>query len=480
MIGNAGANRLDGKSGADTMIGREGNDTYFVDNAGDRAFEAAGGGTDMVYSTVSFALTDGQEIEGLSTITWELTNAINLTGNSLNNYLIGNAGVNVLDGKAGNDTLHGREGTDTYAFTTVLGAGNIDVILGFSSADDTIALENNGVFVGLSNGALPASAFVIGTAAQDSSDRIIYNQATGQLFFDADGNGAGAANPVRAAGRRADHRRQRLHRDLAVAAPRRPHRQPAQRLADRGAEIGVAVDVVMAGVLDRPVEGEVGDGEAKLVGARGRDQPVAAAGDDRDRNRHAPKRRGGLHAMAEEQPDRQPRIMAGGDPVQRIERRDQDQPVERPLGGERGGDAAADAEPDRDRSRRAQAQPTTTMRSGRKRRAGEVMDQRRIREQGRGARPPFARRIAAIVEDDDVGGREELGHEHGRRLAVPAIAGEAEDEQALARPPRRRDVDSAQALAGRRRELDSRSARAGSGSGEPAWPTGKSIAVWPK
>ena len=38
-------------------------------------------------------------------------------------------------GKAGNDTLHGREGTDTYVFTTVLGAGNIDVILGFSSAD---------------------------------------------------------------------------------------------------------------------------------------------------------------------------------------------------------------------------------------------------------------------------------------------------------------------------------------------------------
>ena len=134
-------------------------------------------------------LTDAQEIEGLSTITWELTTSINLTGNSLNNYLIGNAGMNALDGKAGNDAMHGREGIDSYAFTTVLGANNVDVILGFSAADDTILLENNGVFVGLAGGTLNSNAFVIDVAAQDASDRIIYNQATGQLFFDADGTG---------------------------------------------------------------------------------------------------------------------------------------------------------------------------------------------------------------------------------------------------------------------------------------------------
>ena len=192
MIGNDGANQLDGKAGADTMTGRAGNDKYLIDNAGDRAFEAAGGGYDVVYSAVSFTLTDAQELEGLSTITWELTNAINLTGNKFNNYLIGNAGMNVLDGKAGNDAMQGREGVDTYAFTSVLGPENVDVILGFSSADDTILLENNGVFVGLAGGALNANAFVIGTAAQDSSDRIVYDQATGRLFFDADGNGAGA------------------------------------------------------------------------------------------------------------------------------------------------------------------------------------------------------------------------------------------------------------------------------------------------
>ena len=41
-------------------------------------------------------------------------------------------------------------------------------------------------------GTLFASAFVVGSAAADGSDRIIYDATTGTLYYDSDGTGATA------------------------------------------------------------------------------------------------------------------------------------------------------------------------------------------------------------------------------------------------------------------------------------------------
>ncbi|HVQ09776.1 MAG TPA: calcium-binding protein [Allosphingosinicella sp.] len=193
IIGNYGANQLDGGFGGnDTLYGLAGNDTYIIRNAGDQAVEQVGHGSDTVYAYASFALGAGSEVEVLSTVSHAATDAINLTGNEFAQTVVGNSGANLLDGKGGNDLLAGLGGADTFAFTSALGAGNVDSIFDFSAADDTIALDD-AVFTGLTPGALPMGAFVTGPAAQDLDDRIIYNQATGQLFYDADGSGAGAA-----------------------------------------------------------------------------------------------------------------------------------------------------------------------------------------------------------------------------------------------------------------------------------------------
>jgi Ca2+-binding RTX toxin-like protein len=192
LIGNEGANALDGKGGADVMVGYGGNDTYYVDNAGDAVVENAGGGNDTVFSNVNYALATGTEVEFLMAANFASTAALNLTGNELANTIYGNAGANVLDGKGGNDLLVGQEGADTYAFTTTLGAGNVDILLGFEHGVDRIALDD-AVFTAIGGlGGLNAAAFVTGSAAADGSDRIIYNSLTGQLFYDADGTGAGA------------------------------------------------------------------------------------------------------------------------------------------------------------------------------------------------------------------------------------------------------------------------------------------------
>ena len=192
LIGNAGANTLNGGAGADVMYGKGGDDIYYADGLGDQVFELAGEGYDVVYTTQSHALVAGSAVEGLSALNWNDTTGMNLTGNELANYIIANVGANTLDGKGGADVLYGKAGIDFFAFTTALGAGNVDHIGDFVANTDKIFLDD-AIFTGLDLGPLQSSAFAIGGQAAEADDRIIYNQATGEIFFDADGTGSGLA-----------------------------------------------------------------------------------------------------------------------------------------------------------------------------------------------------------------------------------------------------------------------------------------------
>ena len=117
-----------------------------------------------------------------------------LTGGAGNDTINGRGGNDVLNGGLGNDVLTGGTGDDFFVFNTALGGTNVDRITDFRNAggdNDTIRLEN-AVFAGLVNGNLSIAAFRQGTQAADADDRIIYNNITGELFFDANGSGAGA------------------------------------------------------------------------------------------------------------------------------------------------------------------------------------------------------------------------------------------------------------------------------------------------
>lgn len=100
--------------------------------------------------------------------------------------LLGGAGADTMDGGAGGDTLNGQQGSDLMAggagadrfvFNTAPAAGNIDTIADFTPGADKLQLDD-AVFGGLSAATL---------------DRIVYDSASGGLFFDADAAGPGAA-----------------------------------------------------------------------------------------------------------------------------------------------------------------------------------------------------------------------------------------------------------------------------------------------
>jgi Ca2+-binding RTX toxin-like protein len=191
ISGNSGDNVLNGGTGADTLIGGLGNDLYVVDNSADVVSELTSQGTDTINTTVSYSLSDNVENLNLTG-----TVAINATGNTLNNTIRGNSGVNFISGGDGNDTLTGAGGSDHFLFNTALNATtNKDTITDLASDDkldlSRLIFSNLGAVGSLSPDDLVSGADL--TTAQNANDYLIFNTTTGNLYYDADANGAGAA-----------------------------------------------------------------------------------------------------------------------------------------------------------------------------------------------------------------------------------------------------------------------------------------------
>jgi Ca2+-binding RTX toxin-like protein len=89
--------------------------------------------------------------------------------------------------------MTGSSGNDEFFFDTALNAvTNVDAITDFLAVADTIMLDD-AIFTGIAAGALAAGAFRAGTVSVDADDRILYDSATGQIRYDADGVGGAAS-----------------------------------------------------------------------------------------------------------------------------------------------------------------------------------------------------------------------------------------------------------------------------------------------
>jgi serralysin len=236
-----GNDTLDGGTGNDTMIGGEDNDTYYVDSNLDKVIETVLVGESGI-DTVVYQVTAVGNTASLGSVVSGITNSIlfsgieklvlgtsagtvqlngignsvanTITGNAAANkiygfdgsdMLFGNAGNDTIDGGTGNDLLHGDAGNDRltggsgidkFVFDTAL-SSNIDTITDFVSGTDKILLDDDffnalGVTGTTAGAILTASKFQPGTAANDAGDRIIYDQTSGSLYYDSDGNGLAA------------------------------------------------------------------------------------------------------------------------------------------------------------------------------------------------------------------------------------------------------------------------------------------------
>jgi len=113
-----------------------------------------------------------------------------LGGNGKDN-LNGGKGHDTLNGQAGNDMLTGGSKSDTFVFDTTLNANkNVDTITDMTPGSDTIDL-NHSIFTAIATGVLSASAFEIGSAPNSKSDRIVYDDSNGNLYYTPNGNQGG-------------------------------------------------------------------------------------------------------------------------------------------------------------------------------------------------------------------------------------------------------------------------------------------------
>ena len=200
LKGSILANTINGLDGDDKIIAGTGKTNDIFD--GGVGIDTISYEQATVAVTVNLSNTAAQNTIGSGRDT--LTSFENLTGSKYNdiltgsienNTIIGGAGNDVINGNGGNDIIDGGAGNDIFIFDQAFSLDNIDTILNFSSVYDTIQIDNTIFDVFANLGTISQSNFISSASGNvlDADDYILYNTATGELSYDADGNGSNTA-----------------------------------------------------------------------------------------------------------------------------------------------------------------------------------------------------------------------------------------------------------------------------------------------
>ncbi len=177
-----GNDRVLAYGGNDTVYGGKGNDSLFG-GGGDDVLEGSDG-NDFLYGGPGSTGTDN-----------------NLYGGDGNDFLTGGGGLEYSNGGNGRDTLvggvwfdtlTGGAGADDFVFRSTSTPATNPFITDFQPGVDEILLDNDRFAALGVPGNLTHGQFREGVSATDDSDRIIYDQSTGRIWYDADGSGSAA------------------------------------------------------------------------------------------------------------------------------------------------------------------------------------------------------------------------------------------------------------------------------------------------